>query len=467
MDNKHIVLTVLSNKPLPGLVENHARYAHKWGYRHAIVDTTHVYGERQVVLFKWHTIYHNLVNSTDGTLLLVLDQFAVIYGAQELARVSDGYDTLVATQDLESDLPASSMMVFRNTSTTRETVRQLVLRVAQWAGHIDGFEDRPEPLILKDFVTPHPFTAFLSNGHIPSAQASWKDGSSIEFFFDTKMRPFVVHNAPQWAASNGRWSTTYDFDFRYVSLLIEEAALLEADTSLVVKYHQSEANDQPAKELHLNPHAKIAFVSLYTPNVGHYGAIHEENISRYCQLHGYGYHLYRENPTFLPPGVSANWAKMHLIQQHLRDHDFLFWIDADILAINQQLSIEKTIEHRDFIVGTDHAAWAINSCMFGVRNVPEMHEVVDRLCARILASTDKSTVYSSGGDQLAIQEGLQSLNMLNGDHVVDAMTLGTSPVYATQESRFVHFPAQLNHNRAATMEVWNKWSIQNETVDEQ
>jgi hypothetical protein len=114
--NQSVVLTFLSARPVDGLVDNHTRYAEKWVYQHVVMDSTHVYGERQTMLYKWHSIYHHLVNSSEGTLLLFLDQFAVVYGGQELGAVSRGYDMLVSTQDLQSGLPASSVMVFRNTT---------------------------------------------------------------------------------------------------------------------------------------------------------------------------------------------------------------------------------------------------------------------------------------------------------------------------------------------------------------
>lgn len=458
MNEKNIVLSIFSTKPVAGLLENHARYAEKSKYLHVMMDSTHIYGERQRVLYKWHAIYHQLVNSRDGVLVLLLDQFAVIYGGQDLTDISTGYDMLVATQDKDSGLPATSMMVFRNSPSMREDVRKLLLRVAQWTAHIEGYGDLPEPFIVKDFFTPHPFQCLLHNGFIPSAQASWDNGCSVEFIFNSNPRPFVVHNSPQWKLINEQWLTNPDFDFRYVSLIVAEAASLDTEVSLVAKYFEQPAIDSANWELHLNPDAEIAFVSLYTPNISHYGRIHEENISRYCLRHGYGYHLYRDNPAFLPDGLNANWAKVHLIQRHLHEHEFVFWIDADILAVNQEIRIDTRIEGRNFICGTDHAAWAINTCMFGAKNTPGMHKVIDHLCAGIMQAADRSTIYAGGGDQQAIQEGLQSLNMLNGEHVVDAMTLAVSPIYATSDSMMVHFPAQLNHNRAATMDLWSSRS---------
>ena len=50
--------------------------------------------------------------------------------------------------------------------------------------------------------------------------------------------------------------------------------------------------------------------------------------------------------------------------------------------------------------------------------------------------------------------------MIDAHHIVDATTLASSPVYATRDSRFVHFPAQHNHYRAVTMRVWDRLSHQ-------
>ncbi|WP_206955965.1 hypothetical protein [Trinickia acidisoli] len=458
MRTQNIVLTILSNKPVDGLVENHARYAHQWQYRHAVVDATHVYGERQSVLHKYHLIYHHLVNSDDSLVLLVLDQFAVVYGAQDLDAVIEGYEMLVTTQEPGSDLPAPSAMIFRNSASMRERLRSLIYHIARWAYNLPDVPEGPESLLLKEWFKPVGCTEYLRNGYLPSVPAVWATGSAIGVM--ARAQPFVAHGAPRWTMSNGCWHPKLDYDFRYVQVLIDESTAL-ANGAVPPSQLLHRPADNEAPELHLNSDAPIAFVSLFTPNVAGYGKIHEDNFSRYCLRHGYGYHLYRDNPTFLPDGVTANWVKMHLIRRHLLEHEFVFWVDADILAINQQIEIERVIGQRDFMIGTDHTAWTINSCMIGVRNVSAMHAVVEQLCERIEQVSDRSTVYASGGDQLAIQEGLQALNMLNAAYVVDAMTLATSPVYATRNSHLVHFPAQMEHYRAATMAIWERWSLAN------
>lgn len=458
MSHSHTVLTILANRPVDGLLDNHARYAHKWGYRHAIVDGTHIYGERQRVLHKYQVIFHHLVDMDEGGLLLVLDPFSVVYGGQALTEVAQGYDAIVTTQAPRSDLPAASGMIFRNAPAMRERMRALVLEFGKWAMSLPEYVDGAEVELLGRAFAPHPFVDSLTNGHFSSVQTIWDDGLSIDSLPDAA--PLVAHNAPRWRCVDGRWAPTADYDFRYVLALLDDAAVRESGRRpAAADDWQAAGQRERTPALHINETAPIAFVSLHTANIAGYGDIHEENFVRYCRRHGYGYHAYREPPGFIPAGITANWAKLHLIREHLRQHAFVFWVDADVLAIDQRAPIDAVVQGRDFVIGLDHTAWALNSCMIGVRDVAPMREVVDQLCARIEAIGDRSSVYASGGDQQVIQEGLAHFGMLDARYIVDAMTLAVSPVYATRDSRFVHFPAQHNHYRAVTMRIWNRWSL--------
>jgi hypothetical protein len=453
----HSVLTIVSHRPVDGLVANHACYAHEHGYQHAIVDGTHVYGERQQVLHKYHAIVAQLVAMEEGALLLVLDPFSIVFGRHALADVADGYDAIVTTQTPQSPLPAASGMIFRNVPDVREHLRALTVELGKWAMRLPERQHACEATLLAEHFPPLPFDRPLANGHYASAQTVWRDGHAIDVVVGAQ--PLVAHHAPEWRQVDGEWTPTPDYDFRYVLALVDDAARVRhgGQPRAMDDWRAAQQRTrEPAR--HLNPHADIAFVSLHTSHIAGYGDIHEENFVRYCARHGYAYHAYREPPAFVPAGVDANWAKLHLIREHLPDHAFVFWVDADVLAIDQRQTVERVIAGRDFVIGTDHTAWAINSCMIGVRNVAPMRELVERICARIESFDDRSSVYASGGDQQAIYVELLQAGMIDARYVVDAMSLASSPVYATRDSRFVHFPAQHNHYRAVTMRVWDRLS---------
>ncbi|RKU02910.1 hypothetical protein C7H84_13755 [Burkholderia sp. Nafp2/4-1b] len=453
----HSVLTILSHRPVDGLVDNHARYAHEHGYRHAIVDGTHVYGERQQVLHKYHAIIAQLAAMKQGALLLVLDPFSVVFGEHALPDVAHGYDAIVTTQTSKSPLPAASGMIFRNVPDVRERLRTLALELGKWAMRVPERQHGCEATLLAETFPPLPFDQPLANGYYASAQTVWGDGHAIDAVVDA--RPLVAHQAPEWRHVDGVWAPTPDYDFRYVVALVDDATRVRrGDQPRAMDDWRAAQQRMREPARHLNPDADIAFVSLHTSHIAGYGDLHEENFVRYCTRHGYAYHAYREPPAFLPAGVDANWAKLHLIRAHLADHAFVFWVDADILAIDQRQTVDSVIDGRDFVIGTDHTAWAINSCMIGVRNVAPMRELVERICARIESFDDRSSVYASGGDQQAIYVELLDAGMIDARYIVDAMSLASSPVYATRDSRFVHFPAQHNHYRAVTMRVWDRLS---------
>lgn len=323
----HTVLTTLATKPVKGLVENHAAYARQHGYAHRVVDSTHVWGPRQPVFFRYHAIYHHLAQIDEGSLLLVLDQFAVAYGSHALAPGFDGVDSLVCAQPGDEAVCNTSMLLLRNIPAVREQLRQLVELFSHWAVYILDDSEQPESMVVGRIFTPRSGTQPMANGLYPNVQATGAHGSYYESIH--AVRPLVANDAPVWRRTAQRWTPSLDYDFRGVQNLVEEAAALargERPPFLALSDPAAAAQD----ELHLNPQADIAFVSLYTHHIASYGRVHEESFARYCLRHGYGYHLYRKVPDFAGE-LTGSWAKPHVMRRHLAAHAFVLWVDADIL----------------------------------------------------------------------------------------------------------------------------------------
>lgn len=460
MASPHAVLSLLGNRPVDGLVDNHRGYATLHGYTHRLVDSLHVWGPRQPTLFRYHAIYHELLKRPPDGLLLVLDQFAVAYGGQPLDLLMDGRDHLVGAQSSNDALCSTSMLVLRNTPTERERLRRLILDVAKWAMRIGDDVDAPEALLLGRFYTPQPARTTLPNGITANVQANWPSAH----YYDQldALRPFAANDAPSWFQSNGRWECDLTFDFRGVLNLVQDVAATR--TGQPPPWRSIAALELPAEpaELHLNPDAPIAFVSLYTHHVASYGRIHAANLARYCGRHGYGYHLYRGVPAFVPEGIPGSWAKAHVMQRHLQAHAFVFWIDADVLAVDQSVRMEPLIEGRDTLVSTDHTAWPMTSSMVGVRNTPAMHALVEDVRHRIELADDRSTVHANGGDQTYFTWAFDERGLITEACVIDSLSLDASPIYATRHSHLVHFPTQFNPFRAASMALWERWSLEND-----
>lgn len=451
------VLTTLATKPVKGLVENHAAYARQHGYTHHVVDSTHVWGPRQPVFHRYHAIYHHLAQTEEGDLLLVLDQFAVVYWPHPLEPGFDGMDSLACAQAGDDTLCNTSMLLLRNTPAMREQMRQLVDRFSHWTMHILEDSEQPENALVASLFTPQPCSIPLPNGLYPNVQANWPGGSYYESIHT--VRPLVANDAPAWRRIEGRWMPPADYDFRGVQNLVEEAAALargERPPFLVL----SEAGPAPQDELHLNPDARIAFVSIYTANIASYGRIHEESFARYCLRHGYGYHLYRKVPDFAGE-LTGSWAKPHLMRRHLAVHEFLLWVDADILVFDQSRPMEPLVAGRQALVANDHTAWNMNSSVVGVRNTPEMHALVEDVCQQIEAAPDRSSVHANGGDQTYFANAFRARGLITEAQVVDTLSLDAPAIYASADSsHFVHFPTQHTPQRAASMHFWNLQSLE-------
>ncbi|MES2530319.1 MAG: hypothetical protein V4636_04740 [Pseudomonadota bacterium] len=450
------VLTTLATRPVRGLVENHAAYARQYGYTHHVVDATHVWGPRQPVFFRYHAIYHHLLQLPEGSLLLVLDQFAVVYAPRSLEESFDGLDTLLCAEADNDALCNTSMLLLRNIPSVREQMRRLVDHISHWAVLILEDNDLPENALVNHVFATRPCSQPLPNGIYPNVQMTSPAGSYHESLH--QVRPLVVNDAPSWYLREGRWVPRLDYDFRGVQNLVDEAAALAAGQR-PPHIALSEAAAPPGDELHLNSGADIAFVSIYTPNIASYGRIHEESLARYCLRHGYGYHLYRKVPAFVGE-LTGSWAKPHLMRRHLAQHTFLLWIDADILAMDQSLPMEPLIGDRKALVGNDHTAWNMNSSIVGVRNTPAMHALIDDVCQQIEAAPDRSSVHANGGDQTYFARAFEARGLITQAQVVDALSLDAPAIYATTGSRFVHFPTQHAPLRAASMHAWNQWSLE-------
>lgn len=455
----HTVLTYLGTRPVDGLIDNHRRYAERHGYRYAVVDGTHVWGPRQPTLFRYHAVHHHLIACPEGAWLLVLDQFAVVYRGLALEAVFGDADSLVVAQANNDALATTSMLLLRNVAAVRERLRQLILRIAHWAMRVGPDIDAPEVALVSEFFAPQPCTHVLPSGVTPNIQANWPGFHYHDQLH--RVQPFAANDAPAWEHRDGQWLCDPAYDFRGVLNLLEDARALEEGRP---PPHVLLAEAKPADgdELHLNPEAEIAFVSLYTPNVASYGLIHERNFARYCRRHGYGYHLYRTVPSFVPPGVPGSWAKPHVMRRHLGQHAFLFWVDADVLAVLQATRMEPVIGDREALVGTDHTAWPMKSGMVGLRNTPAMHGLVEEVCRRIEAAEDRSSVHANGGDQTYFTWAFEARGLVTQACVVDSLSLDASPIYATRRSHLVHFPTQFNPFRAASMALWDRWSLEND-----
>lgn len=96
----------------------------------------------------------------------------------------------------------------------------------------------------------------------------------------------------------------------------------------------------------------------------------------YCEKYNYDY---IDDESMYDRTREIEWSKILIIQKYLNQYDFLVWIDADTLIMNDSIKLESLIEKylegdnpKDLMYTVGHG-WVNNGIMF-VRNTKAMNE---------------------------------------------------------------------------------------------
>lgn len=212
---------------------------------------------------------------------------------------------------------------------------------------------------------------------------------------------------------------------------------------------QALAPVEPSAYEVLNPGAAVALVMLYTPNIRVFGAIAERNVRAYCLRHGYALHLYREIPSNWVGG-SGNWAKPRLLREHLPQHEWVIWMDADMLFHDARQPLEPLLQERDVLAAHDVGNWLLNSGFIGFRRTDRNATLLTEVCQRVEALKDRSNVYASGGDQQMFCDVLLEAGLKRGDNW-DYFAVNTPWMFRQRTSFCVHYYGMDTTMRAMMM----------------
>ena len=198
-----------------------------------------------------------------------------------------------------------------------------------------------------------------------------------------------------------------------------------------------------------NPGMKKALVSLYTENIKDIGIISEKNISDYCIANHITYYIYRELPAELGE-MHGNWSKPCLILRHLFQHEYVGWIDSDILiSRDYEMNFQDEVQ-----VYNDPCAWEFNSGFMVFKNTPKNQELLESVIERIHSIDRLDSVYVNGGDQTYFIEQvkarypdlLASSNLITNSHVLFQLIDTTK--------KMIHFMGLPTHIRRIMMDVY-------------
>jgi len=447
-----LCLTFFSRGLNEPVLRNHAHYCQLYGYPHTWIEANHIAHPALRDSYKYSQILRHLRQLAEGDWLFFLDDDSVIFRPIAIDTLLEGRDLIAVNgPPVESvaSWPMMNMLMLRNVAANRTHLSALITQSCQV---ITLQHTRMDEAVILEPAGLLPCTAVLVDMYV---NISWRQMNWYA------ARVFVVHlGAIPASPGDGR---------AYIDLMLHDLNLqdflarqingaLMHGTPVLQPAAYPTLSDEPRTST--NPHARIAFVTLYTHHINAYARVSEHNVRRYCERHGYAYHVYRGIPSELDQAVNGTWIKPYVLQRHIADHDWIIWIDADTLFLNQSKPIEPLLEGRELMFAKDIGAWALNAGVLGFRNTPANVDILSRIWDRLNIVPDKSGVYVSQGDQYYINELLTNDGLLGEDSVLENVSINTPPHLFRQDTLHVHFVNLNEPYRSAYMAHVDALSLQ-------
>lgn len=407
------------------------------GYEHVQVSMQGLLSRAHRLVFKYELLLQQLRRMQEDELLICASDDCVFLGMLPIEPMAEGHDWLLMQIDDECESRQTAIQVWRNTAKVRQFVLGSLERCKIMSGVV-----REQDLLMKLDYLPA-YTMLAGNyGTVPCC----------------------VRFAVNWVGHQNVWTLVLSELDIYAGVhplfrqaLFEHVNDWQQKGVPLFAFSTYSHIEQGGQTIHAGSQ-DIALVMYYTPNIRIFGAIAEANVERYCKRHGYTLYVHREAPADVEEGISGAWLKPWLLHKHLPQHEWVIWVDADILFINQSQSLEPMLEGRDILAAHDIGTWLINSGMLGFRCTAKNQMLLEQMLNGIRAVKDKSSTYASGGDQTVIANLLKSELGWTLSDGLDLISLNTPWFFQQDCSLMVHYYGMVNELRATIMAAQDRKS---------
>ncbi|VXB32349.1 Large exoprotein involved in heme utilization or adhesion [Burkholderia sp. 8Y] len=375
------------------------------------------------VLFKYQMISDRLAQAAEGEIVIFATENALFIRFEDFGRIMEGRDSLVTKGFFGIN---TEMFVIRNTEDNRGIARGMAARCRAFYEY-GKFVTEEE--LLEAFPTVTDWD--MLNGVIPIA-SMWSGQHP-----DVRGAPVVAVSlvfTPRLYSKYGpRWRAVFA---RHVN------ACHAAGHSAFFDVPPPPQCDTDEPLTVYQPGRPIAVVMLYTPNIAGYARFGEASLRAFCERHGYTLYQHRAVPADFQREACGNWSKPFLLSKYLPHHEWVFWVDADILVMNPSINLEKFTKGRDRVLTADICGWRFNSGVMGFRNTEANANVLQSVLARVLETEDIKYTFSSQGDQFYFMEQMISHGLCpeqDSAELVSFNELNTPWYYANPDTFMCHF----------------------------
>lgn len=422
-----IVISLVFDRA-PAALSNHRRYARALGYRHIELDMGHLSGSANDFrwTYKYEALLHQLNRAEPDTLVMLLSENAAILRPVPMPVLIGARDCLLTRTDAAH--PQTDVQIWRNT----EAVRRKLFKVVSHC-RLDVQLPEHEGELLCEFEACAPRHAADGLICVIPAAANLQSAWGTWDVFSVSIRDEPQHRSFR------------DAMLKHINDRLSRGAPL-------LSYFRPDPVDTAPLTV-INPGQPLAIVMLYTPNVACYGRIAEANFSQYCKRHGYTLYIHREIPAHLNDGkTSGNWLKPALLREYLPNHDWVFWIDADVLFNDRNRRLESIIEGRDAVFARDIGTWSFNSGVMGFRRTQQNYDAFHHIIEACSKLDDKSDVYVNQGDQFYFVEQFKTHPDYDAARVSSFIEWNTPWNYRRPDSFLVHYIGMWPDHKAVMMD---------------
>jgi hypothetical protein len=413
----------------PAALDNHRYYAALNGYRHVYVEAADIYESPSAQwLFRYETLLSEACRAQDDEIVLLLSENAAIVEPINLEAALGESDWRLTRLE-NSEYPQSDVQIWRNTARVRSMLLNVVHR-CRFGTELPAVETE----LLREFDWVHwtetsrdeagEFHAVLpaSGAHYPVWQSRRVFALSIA----------EGHNELSRKTAHPR--------LREALLSHLNATREDPQARSLVPFHGAPPPRTQALEV-FNPGRRIAICTLYTPNVAQYGCIAEERMRAYCDRHGYTLYVHRDVPAHLGARlpIRGNWVKPYLLLDNLPHHQWVFWLDADILVNDVSTPLEPLCDGRDIVLARDIGNWFFNSGVMGFRRTHTNSTLLASIVEGIENIEDKENVVTAPGDQYHFNRAVLEHSGMTNDDVYSFVEINTPWGFRMPSSFLVHY----------------------------
>ncbi|WP_231636411.1 MULTISPECIES: galactosyl transferase GMA12/MNN10 domain protein [Burkholderia] len=402
-------------------------------------------GHQVHALHKYECLLDTLSKTADGHIVLVLNEHAAIVSLVPLdALIGDRDHLLISTS---GEVPQPNVQIWRNCAATRERVVEIVMQCKLGGRPFPGERRLLSRLhSLPWHASIDGMCAVMHTG--PNVDPRWRVlptfAISIE---DETHSPVEMGVVP-----------------RFLSTLV--AHIDDCMTGVRPYFAFDWSDGIPSEERSTyNPGRPIAFVTLYTPEISTYAHIAEKNFRRYCEQHGHTLYVHRATPPEIGLSGTGNWLKPWLLHAYLAHHEWVIWLDADVLIGNQTLRIEPLLAGKDRLLARDIGQWPFNSGVMGFRRTDANRAMLSDLMNTINALPDRSNVYAGNGDQYYFIAAMKEHGLLDATEIQSPLAINTPWFFKQRDSFIVHYFGMWTEMRALMMDCDERaWLAEGQTL---